>query len=141
MSETLPTILSALIGGLLGGGGVARLFVAALENRMRTTFATHDAVRHVEETVSTLDSRLTGVLSVAHAANDVAGSAHSMCLENERRADERWGTLDARLKESASGLEKTADRFETSLEKTADRFERIMERLIRLEERVNHHGT
>lgn len=119
MNPLLPVIISALLGGLLGGGGVARLLVAALENRMRDTFASRTDFNG-------LGDRLTGVTTIAHAANDTASAAHSKVLELEKFNDLRLDHVDGRWKEAI-------EKFEAA----SRRMEKILERLAVLETRVN----
>lgn len=98
---------------------MARLFVAALENRMRHLFATNDDLNRQGDS---LRDALTATQTIAHAANDTASAAHSKALEVEKTNEYRWEHADGRWNEALKRLDKATDKMET-----------LLERLIRLE--------
>lgn len=83
MDELPKVILTAIVGGIFGGGAVVKLAIGALKNDLRTTFATKDDVNGV-------GSRVNGLETVAIQARDRADDASDRISVLEERDSQRW---------------------------------------------------
>jgi biopolymer transport protein ExbB/TolQ len=106
VDEILKLLFSAAIGGLLGGGALAKMGLGALENRMRNTFATKGDLNDLGE-------RVTGVQKVASLANEMADDALEKARTVERQQDERNGRYMETLERVSKSMERIAGEMQT----------------------------
>lgn len=106
MNDTAQLLASAVLGGLLGGGVLYRLVLGALENRLRTTFATRAEL-------DAAGARVNALETVVVQARDQADTANERVTLVEERSHQQWERLTERFSEVVvRPLEKLTDRLE-----------------------------
>lgn len=119
MNDTAKLLASAVLGGLLGGGVLYRLVLGALENRLRTTFATRRELNAVGDRVNALET-------VVVQARDQADHANERVTLMEERAHQQWKQITERLSEVVV----------RPLERLTERLEKIGEEQVRQQEQI-----
>lgn len=120
-TDVIIILFSALVGGVVSGGGILALFYGALKDKLRETFASKVDVDTIRETlrgdINGLGMRVTSAETVARAANDVAGAAHTKALEVSNSTEREFRFINEKLAEAVGRFNATADRMDDLMER------------------------
>lgn len=132
MSELATVLLSAAVGGLVGGGALMGLIWHALENRLRGTFVLRDESRAATERVhDRLDRKrkeIERAVGMVVSMDDRIGVVEGKVERMDERQSQHWERISEQLTRTAAMNDSTSRRLEQMGEQLRDlaiRLERI----------------
>lgn len=127
--EVMSIALAAIIGGVIGGGGIAGLGYLALKakliNDLSSTFASTNDVNN-------LGGRITGAINLATMAKDTADTNRDALIRLQASEEHKWPPL-------AKLIDKVDHRLDQT-EANMIRMTSTLEEVVRRLDRHDSHG-
>lgn len=129
MPDWIIVTLSALLGGLIGGGAFAGLFYRALKDRLIEDLSKIFARR---SEVNDLGGKVTASVSMATMAKDRADANADSIIRLQSSEEHRWAPM-------AKALDRLSRRLDES-EKRAERHTALLDEITRRMDRHDNHS-
>lgn len=131
--QIISAFVSAILGGLIGGGAIAGLFYRALKDRLREDLARDFASR---DDVNGLGGRVTGAISMATMAKTTADANSDRLTRLEEAANVERQALSRTL----SRIDKTLEDLDGRQRQAQSEITRTVTLLDALERRMDRHS-